>query len=232
MQAEADVFGAVVDRLGLSGAVAFTDQQKLAIYRQWKVLVSIPVEDAGNGSYRFDYVAQPATGAAVGTHTIGTISATGEIVIASQEAAGEPNCPICLARGTPIDTPAGPMPVESLLIGDPVWTLDALGRRVAGAVIAIGSTNAPAGHEIVRVQLADGRSVTASPGHPLADGTRVGDLRVGDWLDGAAIVTVTRLAYRGGETFDIAVSGPTGIYFAGGIPLASTLEDDGEAATR
>ena len=59
----------------------------------------------GEDAYRFDYLAQPVGGAAEGTRTAGTIRSSGEITIEQQAPAGEPICPICLARGTLIDTP-------------------------------------------------------------------------------------------------------------------------------
>ncbi|HYL40381.1 MAG TPA: hypothetical protein VET90_03640, partial [Candidatus Binatus sp.] len=107
MQAEADVFGAVLARLGLSGATTFSDSQKLEIYQLWKEASTVLLDPAGAGTFRFDYVAQPVAGATQGTHTIGTISDQGAITIQSQLPANRPNCPICLARGTPIDTPSG-----------------------------------------------------------------------------------------------------------------------------
>jgi hypothetical protein len=223
MQAEAVVFQAVVDRLGLTGSATFTDAQKLAIYQLWKVAVSIPLDAIGGGSYRFDYLAEPKAGATEGTRTGGTISDTGQITIEQQAPAGEPNCPICLARGTLIDTPNGPIAVDRLRLGDAVWTIDAAGHRVAGTVIALGSTPAPADHHVVRLTLADGRTVTASPGHPLADGRHVGEIRVGDSIDGSLVTSVEPLPYTGGETFDLVASGDTGAYFAGGIPMGSTL---------
>ena len=90
-------------------------------------------------------------------------------------------------------------------------------------VIALGSTAVPVGHRVVRLVLADDRAVMASPGHPLADGRRLGDLHVGDAFDGSLVVSADRVAYAGARTFDIAVSGPTGIYLVDGIPLRSTL---------
>jgi len=230
MQAEGDVFGAVVAALGLTGTTTFTDAQKLAIYQLWKAASTFPFDPTGDGRFRFDYVAQPPTGGTQGTHTTGTIAADGAISIDQQQPAGEPNCPICLARGTLIDTPNGPVAVELLRLGDPVWTLDAAGRRIAGTVIALGSTPAPIGHVVIRVTLADGRSVTASAGHPLVDGRRIGDLVVGEVVDGSPIADLEPIAYTAGETFDLVASGPTGAYLAGGIPLASTLLPGGWAA--
>jgi hypothetical protein len=108
-------------------------------------------------------------------------------------------------------------------VGDPIWTLDANGRRVTGKVVLIASTPAPAGHHVVRLELADGRIVTASPRHPLADGRAIGDVRPGDIVDGGRVVAADLIAYEGDRTFDLLASGSTGAYWAGGIPLGSTL---------
>jgi hypothetical protein len=224
LQADAEAFAAILAQLELNvGGDGFTDEQKLIIYRAWKDLRAIALDPIGNGRYRFDYLAQPAAGAAEGTRSAGTIDEAGTIEVEQQAPAGEPICPICLARGTRIDTPVGEIGVERLRIGDPVWTLDAAGRTVRGAVIAIGSTAAPRNHEVVHLVLADGRSVTASPGHPLADGRSLGDLRVDDAVDSSTVATAERLPYADAETFDILVSGATGAYLVDGIWLGSTL---------
>ncbi len=223
MVAEGDTFSAIANQLGIDLTGAPTDAQKRAIYHVWKVAVSIPLDPLGGGRYRFDYTAQPLGGSTEGTRTVGTISIGGGISIEQQSQAGQPPCPICLAIGTRIDTPDGPRAVETLRLGDPVWTLDTTGRRVAGVVIALGSTPAPTGHQVVRLRLGDGRTVTASPRHPLPDGRRLGDLRVGDVVDGSLVVSADLIPYAGHDTYDLVASGPTGIYLAGGIPLGSTL---------
>jgi hypothetical protein len=223
LQAENELLRAIAARLGINVDGQVSDAQKVAIYQQWKVAVSIPLDVIGDGRYRFDYTAQPAAGATDGTRTAGTIDQMGAITVEQQAAAGEPNCPICLSVGTLIDTPNGPIAVEKLRLGDPIWTLDTDGRRIAGTVIALGSTQAPPDHHVIRLELADGRSVTASPGHPLLDGRVLGDLRVGDVVDGSQIVSVDSRPYSSGETFDLVASGPTGAYLAGGIALGTTL---------
>jgi hypothetical protein len=223
MLAEHELLTAIAARLGLDPNGAFSDAQKLDAYRIWKVAVSLPLDGIGDGRYRFDYLAEPAAGAAEGTRTAGIITASGEITIEQQAAAGEPNCPICLAEGTRIDTPSGSVAVEALRLGDPIWTFDAAGRRVAGTVIALGSTPAPAEHRVIRLTLEDGRTVTASPGHPLADGRRLGEVRVGDTVDGDRVVEVASLPYQGASTWDVVASGSRGGYYAGGIPFGSTL---------
>ncbi|MEA2675071.1 MAG: hypothetical protein QOI92_2263 [Chloroflexota bacterium] len=223
MQAETDVYQHAAAKLGINLSGPLTDAEKLAIYGVWKVALSIPLDPIGDGSYRFDYLAQPVGGATSGARTGGTIDSTGKITIDQQASAGEPMCPICLARGTLIDTPNGEVAVDALRLGDPVWTLDASGNRIAGTVIALGSTTAPADHRVIRLTLADGRTVTASPGHPLADGRIFGELALGDAVDGSSVAALESLPYSGGETFDLVASGPTGFYLSSGIPLGSTL---------
>ena len=221
--ADAAAFKAIADAAGIDPAGPFTDDQRLTLYRSWKVVQAIALDPIGNDTYRFDYLAMPKGGGAEGTRTGGTIRADGSIMVEQQAPASEPICPICLARGTLIETPNGGVAVEGLRIGDPVWTLDASGRRIEGTVIALGSTVAPVNHRVVHLILADGRTLTASPGHPLADGRQLGDLRVGDAVDGSVVASADLHAYTGGRTFDLIVSGPTGTYLVDGIPLGSTL---------
>ena len=223
VRADAPAFTAIVARLGAQPADAFTDAQKLTIYRTWKQLNAIVLEPAADGRHRFDYLNAPAQGGAEGRRTVGTIGTDGSIAIEQQAAAGEPMCPICLALGTRIATPEGDVTIEDLRVGMRVWTMDAQGRRVAATVELVGRTPVPATHEVVRLVLDDGRIVRASPGHPLADGRRLAGVRQGDRVDGATVVSATREPYEGGATFDLLPSGPTGVYWADGIALGSTL---------
>ena len=222
--AEAGLFAALAASLNIGLVGPHTAAEKLALYRAWKPARAIALERIGANRFRFDYLVQPVAGQEQGLHVTGVIDDQGAFTVEQQEPSGEPICPICLDRMTTIDTPLGPVPVDRLRLGDLVWTLDANGRRVPGSVIALGSVPAPAGHQVVRLRLADGRSLSASPGHLLADGRIVGDLRLGDVLDDSVVSNVERIPYAGGETFDLAVSGATGIYLAGGIPLGSTLD--------
>ena len=107
-----------------------------------------------------------------------------------------------------------------------VWTFGASGNRFAATVLQTTSSSVPVVFQLVKVTLADRRSVTASPGHPAIDGRLLGYLREGDILDGAAVSVVERVAYDGGSTYDLLPSGGTGLYRANGVLLKSTLKAD------
>ena len=222
IQADAPTYAAILAHLGIDPSTAPTTDQVLAIYRDWKMLRALPLTEV-DGRFGFDYVAAAGSSGAAGFHVAGTIDAAGTITVARRDPSGPPPCPICLARGTRIATPDGERPVEDLRPGMAVWTTDAAGLRVAGRVAAVGSTPVPPTHEVVHLVLSDGRMVDASPGHGLADGRRLGDLKPGDPVDGATVVSATLEAYRGGATFDLLPSGSTGAYWANGVLLASTL---------
>jgi hypothetical protein len=221
VQRDEETLNVIRARLGMANG-AFTNAQKLAVYREWKRLGAVVLDPVGNGRYRFDYRAEPAQSGGEGTRTAGLIDAAGGIDVEQQSAATAPNCPICLDAAAPVDTPLGPVAVAGLVDGAPVWTVDSSGRRVVAFVLAVRSVEAPVGHELVHLVLADGRELLASPGHPLADGRALGDLAPGDVVNGSTVATATRVA-SGPRTWDLLPSGGTGIYLVDGIALRSTL---------
>jgi len=222
IRADVETYRAIVGELGIGRDSEPDDAETLAIYRQWKMLNGLVLE-ATNGGYRFDAIFAGPAGAQTGTQVVGGISDAGEIGVVRQEPSGGPNCPICLARGTRIATPDGDVLVEELSPGMPVWTVDADGNRMAAIILRVGSAPVPATHQVVRLTLDDGRTLSASPGHPLPDGRRLGDLRRGDQVDGAMVLRADLVSYGEPRTFDLLASGATGAYWANGILLGSTL---------
>ena len=198
----------------------YSPEQKLQIYRQWKLLNAIRLGPDGSFSLRVIPAGQDQrTVVAVE----GRVDPFGRLTLASRTQSIPAPCPICLARGSSIDTPLGPRPVETLALGDAIWTVAPNGGRLAATVVAFGSVPAPAGHRVVELALGDGRIVRVSPGHPTADGRTVGALESGGRYDGATIVSVARVPYLDDRTFDVLPSGATGMYWANGILLGSTL---------
>jgi hypothetical protein len=224
IQADADTYAAITRRVGAD---------VLAVYREWKALRALVLGQLTFGSptvkqaYPFSYRSTGGPSATAsktsGLQVEGNVDLSGAVDITKRTTVGPLNCPICLARGTRIATPSGNVAVEDLQVGDAVWTVDANGARVAAPLIAIGSTPVPATHEVVHLVLDDGRDVRVSPGHPTADGRYAGDLRPGDALDGARVLVAEREPYGGGATFDVLPAGASGMYWANGILLGSTL---------
>jgi len=221
--ADADAFEAILQHLDWNADRQFTDADKLTAYREWKILRALPLQVADRGLWRFDVLWLPEPTAQTGFQSQGTVTDFGQVTVEVQEPSTGPACPICLARGTLIDTPAGPVPVERLRIGDLVWTTDTAGARIAAPIERLGSAPVPSTHRVVHLVLDDGRQAWVSPGHPLADGRRLGDVRRGDLVDGARVVSAELVAYAGGATFDLLPAGGTGAYWANGILLGSTL---------
>ena len=221
VQKDLQTYPVILTRLGL--AAATTDDQKLAVYREWKQLNALALNRVNDQAYGFqNYRVMAAAADKTGFLVEGRVTLDGQVTVLNRIAAGPPNCPICLADGVRIATPAGDRLVTALRVGDLLWTLDANGARVAAPVLDVGSMSAPAGHEIVVLALGDGRVLQVSPGHPLLDGRTVGELRVGDVLDGATIMSVAREPYRG-QTHDVLPAGTTGAYWANGVLLRSSL---------
>ncbi len=222
MQKETEKFQAMLKHLGLNSGTTFSDEQKLTIYRVYKRLNSISLEPAGE-QYKFSLrIPDSKDDKTKGKSIEGTITVKGEIKVTKEDVAFL-TCPICLAKGTFIDTPNGAVPVEALQSGDPIWTMDAAGNRVSSAVMQVSHAPAPAAHMVMHIVLADGLELYASPSHPTADGRALGDIAVGNELNGARVITADLVNYTYRYTYDVLPSGDTGVYWANGILLMSTL---------
>lgn len=218
IRANSAEFSAILQNLGLPGKADYTADEKLAIYREHKKL-TLGVELTASGNI-YNYVLRIGEGQ--GNRIEGTVTQFGDIKELKKEASFN-TCPICLAKGTLIDTPSGALPVEQLKQGMSIWTADDSGSRVVAIVAKTATTPVPQSFRMVKVSLGDGRTVTASPGHPSAEGKALGNYSAGDMLDGAQVDRVEYVPYEGSFTYDILPSGKSGVYWANGIPLKSTL---------
>jgi hypothetical protein len=131
--------------------------------------------------------------------------------------------PICLSGDTNIGTPNGDILVKNMKAGMSVWTTDKNGKKVSGTVMLAGKTRVPRDHKVMRIKLSDGRELFVSPGHKMADGRSAGEVVVKSKIDGATVIIADLVSYGEEYTYDILPGGETGMYFANGILLQSTL---------
>ena len=219
LQNNQEEFQAILAHLNLTGLSAFSDEQKLLIYREHKRLAALHFELL-DGKYQFQFM----TGGEgqSGFNITGMIDGSGRITV-QQKTPGFATCPICLAAHTRIDTPDGPVFVEDIRAGDQVWTVGEAGERVAEPVLKVRSVPVSAGHILLHVVLDDGRELWASPGHPTASGEPLASLQAGEMLDGARIRSIEQVSYDGPATYDLLPAGPSGLYWADGILMGSTM---------
>jgi hypothetical protein len=211
-------FPAILEHLGMPDKVEYSDEEKLQLYREHKKLTFAVQMTASGEAYNFIL----RVGEGQGESIEGTITKSGDIKVVKREPSFN-TCPICLAEGTIINTPEGPVPVEELRNGMAVWTLDDSGKRVVAVVVETAVAPVPSSFQVVNILLDDGRTVTASAGHPSAEGRALGDYRPGDILDGGLVIAVEVAVYYGNATYDLLPSGTTGFYWANGVLLGSTL---------
>lgn len=129
----------------------------------------------------------------------------------------------CLPETAHIDTPQGARRVSALTPGDSVYTLNTAGEKVVSKVLRVVSVPVTESAPMVRLRLADGRSVVGSAGHPTAKARAFGELRIGDSVDGAQIVGIEPVLYTGSHTWDLLPAGDTGSYGSHGVQIGSTL---------
>ncbi len=127
----------------------------------------------------------------------------------------------CVSEGTLVATPEGPRAIETLQPGDLVYT--EVGDAVMPVPIAFVSKKPVADHSMVHAQLEGGAELVMSAEHPLGDGRALGDVRVGDTIDGVLVQRVTIEPYRGAYTYDLLPARGTGRYVASGVFVGSTL---------
>jgi hypothetical protein len=132
----------------------------------------------------------------------------------------------CLSFDTLISTPGGNVPITDLRPDMSVFTMDWDGNKVIKTIELVSKITAPDSHLVCHVILNDGREMFVSGGHPTADGREISNLNPSDILDGAKLVSIEKVPYKADYTYDLLPAGETGLYWAYGVLLGSTLSPD------
>jgi hypothetical protein len=199
-----------------------TNDQIVAVYRDWLKLNAVRLEWHGT-TYDFHLFPGP-TSSGLRYEIVGRVDLSGHVSDVRQgQAMGA--CPICLDADSAISTPTGPVAVSKIEVGMRVWSVSQNGDPIVALVLKTTSRLAAPGSELVHLALADGRQLTASAPHQIADGRSLGSLRVGDEIQGVAIIATEVVGAGFGHTYDLLPSGDTGEYWANGVLMRSTLSD-------
>ena len=139
---------------------------------------------------------------------------------------------ICLSSETLISTQNGNVPITELKPGMTVFTLDTQGNQVIEPIELVSKVSVPDSHIVCHLILSDGRELFVSGGHPTADFREINDLIPGDTLDGAELVSIEKVSYGVGYTYDLLPAGETGFYWANGVLMGSTLSPNSNSLIR
>jgi hypothetical protein len=128
---------------------------------------------------------------------------------------------VCADPDTMVATPEGERRIAEIAVGDPVYSVE--GQSIVVVPVRQVRRTPVSGHRVVRVTLETGRSLALSARHPTAEGGTIGELGAGSSLDGVTVVAVELVSYEHEFTHDILPDSESGVYFASGVAIGSTL---------
>lgn len=219
IESDQQTFRAIVHHLGISSTTNLDDEQKVAVYNDFKKLRGAIYLEKSDDQFKFKIGLKQKSGDVA---IQGLVNKDGKIAVLKREPVFL-SCPVCLAADTRISTPGGPVSVQNIRVNDTIWTLNRAGERTAVPVLKTSAFSLLLPHYIVHLTLSDGRQLRISPGHPTVDGHKVGELQAGEPLDGSQVQSLELLPYEAKYTYDLLPAGDTGFYWANGVVLASTL---------
>lgn len=138
----------------------------------------------------------------------------------------------CLSKNTLISTPKGLRKVQYLKIGDYIWTINRIGKKVSVKITNKAKVATVLNHKMLELLLLDGRKLLVSPGHPDIENNPLSNLIKGSIFDGSKVTYIRFIPYKEKYTYDILPAGETGSYWANNILLGSTLFNKCEDHTR
>jgi hypothetical protein len=148
-----------------------------------------------------------------------------------------PTIEVCFAAGTPIATPGGEQPIEIIEVGDLVWAFDV--ERDVRVVARVSAVHRHEDAAVGRLTTGDGRTLRATPNHPIYVRERAGFVAANEIQGGETLVqlddagevgtaTVSASAFVADVTrepvFNLTVEG-VHTYFAGGLLVHNKQPD-------
>jgi len=151
-------------------------------------------------------------------------SLIGPLVSAALPYAGLKLAFACIPEHTPVDTPSGPRPIETLEAGDTVIGFTGKPVRILQKHSYLEDTNTV----FLHITFDDGASVTLCGAHRVA-GIRARELQPGQTVAGRK---VTAIEARRGETHSYDLLTEDAGYQINGVPVNSMIEEMNAAARK
>ncbi|MBK8848470.1 MAG: hypothetical protein IPO27_18780 [Bacteroidetes bacterium] len=144
--------------------------------------------------------------------------------IGERQFRGTQNTCKCLPWFAKVSCPQGEVNIADLITGDTVWTISIDGEKIAVPILITNKVAVDNRHEMICIDLADGRNIKVTAAHPSVDkDSSIGDFEIGDLYDGSLIINKYVSVYTDNSTYDILPDGETGFYWINGILVGSTL---------
>ena len=203
IRSDSETYRSIARHLGIDSAGQLSDEQTVAIYRQYKELHSAVRLDPRGERFRFAIATKKNN---EDRAIQGDIDRFGQITILKNEPTFLA-CQICLPDTTQVETPKGSIPVRDLKPDMPIWTWNAKGERIEAPILKVSRVPISPEHHLVHLLLSDGRDVWSSPGR----------------FYGAGNERPESVPHEG-ETCDILPGGVTGFYSGVLFNVPSLLE--------
>ena len=155
---------------------------------------------------------------------LSSCSLIGPLISAALPYAGLKLAFACIPEHTPVDTPSGPRPIETLEAGDTVIGFTGKPVRILQKHSYLEDTNTV----FLHITFDDGASVTLCGAHRVA-GIRARELQPGQTVAGRK---VTAIEARRGETHSYDLLTEDAGYQINGVPVNSMIEEMNAAARK
>ena len=128
----------------------------------------------------------------------------------------------CLVANTFVETGTGPIQIKDLQKNTKIWSLDPSGKKILSKIAKISKTlinNA----QLINIEFDCGLSISATPNHQIYDKRLFSDIKINDVVYNNKVTNINSIVSDKEFVYDILPKNKSRVYFAGGIPVLSSI---------